>query len=133
MNSSKIYKITIVFACTFITVTPLFAHHQVSMWTSVNNHISCRPYHLSRVSSATYHQHCRFNGSTTFKRMSYERSIGEIQCHRSRPYIYTPPDCYVTKKCTTIFRVSSIPCIGCNRSNMCHLATVTCTTTWRVG
>ena len=39
--------------------------------------------HLSRVSSATCHQNCRYNGSPTFKLMAYERSIGEIQGHRS--------------------------------------------------
>ena len=40
--------------------------------------------HLSRVSSATYNQSCRYNRSTTFQRMPYERSIGEISL-RSLP------------------------------------------------
>ena len=51
--------------------------------------------------------------------MSYERSIGETQVHRSRQDIHAPPDCYVAKQYTTIFRVSSTSCIYDNR---CHLA-----------
>ena len=50
MNSSKVYKITIVVACTCITVTTIFAHHPISMWTPYF------VYHLSRVSNATNHQ-----------------------------------------------------------------------------
>ena len=57
--------------------------------------------------------------------MSYEMSIGEIQGDRLWPDIHTSPDCYVAKQYTTIFRVSSIPCIGCKISKMCHLATLT--------
>ena len=38
-------------------------------------------------------------------------------------YSLTPPDCYVTKKYISIFPVSPICCIGCNRSNSRHLAT----------
>ena len=47
------------------------------------------------MSSATYHQHCRYNGGTTFALMSYEMSIlCEIQGQVSCPDINTPPDCY---------------------------------------
>ena len=31
-------------------------------------------FRMPSMSCATYHQNCRFNGSTTFKLMSYERS-----------------------------------------------------------
>ena len=75
--------------------------------------------HLSRVSSATYHQNSRYSGSTTFKHMIYESSICETQGHRSWPDIHAPPDCYVANQYTTIFCVSSTSCIDGNR---CHLA-----------
>ena len=84
---------------------------------ALNNHISCTNYLVCRVQQ-TYHQNYRYNCSTTFKLMSYDRSIGEIQGHGSWPDIHAPPDCYVANQYTTVFRVSSIPCIGCNR---CHL------------
>ena len=122
VNSSKVYKITIVVACTCITVAPIFAHHPISLWTSVNNHISCTTY---LVSSATYHQNYCYNGSTTFKLMSYERSIGEIQDQQVVTRYSHSTDCYVAKQYTTTSRVSYIPCIGCNISNMCHMAIVT--------
>ena len=31
------------------------------------------------MSCATYHQNCRYNGSTTFKLMSYERSRRKVE------------------------------------------------------
>ena len=91
----------------------IFAHQPIGIWTSVNNYISCA------TSSATYHQNSRYSGSTTFNLMSYEGSIDETQGHRSWPDIHAPPDCYVAKQYTTIFRVSSTSCIDDKR---CHLA-----------
>ena len=78
------------------------------------------------MSSATYHQNYCYNGSTTFKLISYKISISEIQDQQAVPrYSHIPPDCYVAKQCTTIsiFPVSPIHCIGCNRSNSRHPAT----------
>ena len=83
-------------------------------------------YHLYHVSSATYHQNYCYNGSTIFTLISYKISISEIQDQQAVPrYSHIPPDCYVAKQCTTIsiFPVSPIHCIGCNRSNSRHLAT----------
>ena len=63
VNSSKGYKITIAVACTCITVAPIFAHHPISMWKSVNNHISCTTYivcpvqHITKTIATTVVQH----------------------------------------------------------------------------
>ena len=59
-----------------ITVTPF--HTPVNWYLDKRKQLHF-VYHLSRVSSATYHQNCRYNGSTTFKLISYKISISEIQ------------------------------------------------------
>ncbi len=123
MDSSKDYEITIFVARIRITVAPIFAHQPIGIWTSVNNFISCATYSVCRV------QHITKTAVTTVVQHSnlYHTKYREVRfkINMSCPDIHIPPDCYVAKQYTTIsiFPVSPIRCIGCNRSNSCRLAT----------
>ena len=121
VDSSKYYEITIFVARIRITVTPIFAHQSIGIWTSVNNYSSCATYPVCRAQVRSRRQKATLSDSRLVNRSNgtrvdyiqvRERSIVEIRD------IHTPPDFMWPRNAQPYF-VSSIPCIGRNR---CHLA-----------